>query len=144
MRKYCNVADRKDIIEGRLFMEKTKEVKKQGNFAEKHPKLNLLLGLALIIAMVVIIVLLVRFVALSIKSGMDASVVYLKNFVNNTDKVIVVAMITGTVSIIGVLFSSVVAKIIDYRYNVKKYLYDKREIPYEQFISMVYAIMADT
>ena len=36
-------------------MEKTKEVKKQGNFAEKHPKLNLLLGLALIIAMVVII-----------------------------------------------------------------------------------------
>ena len=28
MRKYCNVADRKDIIEGRLFMEKTKEVKK--------------------------------------------------------------------------------------------------------------------
>ena len=31
-------------------MEKTKEVKKQGNFAEKHPKLNLLLGLALIIA----------------------------------------------------------------------------------------------
>lgn len=45
MRKYCNVADRKDIIEGRLFMEKTKEVKKQGNFAEKHPKLNLLLGL---------------------------------------------------------------------------------------------------
>lgn len=91
-------------------MEKTKEVKKQGNFAEKHPKLNLLLGLALIIAMVVIIVLLVRFVALSIKSGMDASVVYLKSFVNNTDKVIVVAMITGTVSIIGVLFSSVVAK----------------------------------
>lgn len=78
MRKYSNVADRKDIIEGRLFMEKTKEVKKQGNFAEKHPKLNLLLGLALIIAMVVIIVLLVRFVALSIKSGMDASVVYLK------------------------------------------------------------------
>ena len=75
---------------------------------------------------------------------MDSSVVYLKNFVNNTDKVIVVAMITGTVSIIGVLFSSVVAKIIDYRYNVKKYLYDKREIPYEQFISMVYAIMSDT
>lgn len=67
MRKYSNVADRKDIIEGRLFMEKTKEVKKQGNFAEKHPKLNLLLGLALIIAMVVIIVLLVRFVALSIR-----------------------------------------------------------------------------
>lgn len=93
-------------------MEKTKEVKKQGNFAEKHPKLNLLLGLALIIAMVVIIVLLVRFVALSIKSGMDASVVYLKNFVNNTDKVIVVAMITGTVSmILSILVDTFISKI---------------------------------
>lgn len=63
---------------------------------------------------------------------------------NNTDKVIVVAMITGAVSIVGVVISSIVAKIIDYRYNVKKYLYDKREKPYEQFISMIYTIMEDT
>ena len=63
---------------------------------------------------------------------------------DNTDKVIVVAMITGAVSIVGVVISSIVAKIIDYRYNVKKYLYDKREKPYEQFISMIYTIMEDT
>ena len=31
------------------------------------------------------------------------------------------------------------------RYGLKKkYLYDKREVPYEQLISMVYTIMADT
>ena len=53
-------------------------------------------------------------------------------------------MITGMVSIIGVAFMSVIAKIIDYRYNVKKYLYDKREKPYEQFISIIYTIMEDT
>ncbi len=30
------------------------------------------------------------------------------------------------------------------RYNVKKYLYDKREAPYEQFISIIYTILEDT
>ena len=32
----------------------------------------------------------------------------------------------------------------EYQYNVKKYLYDKREISYEQFISIIYTIMEDT
>ena len=53
-------------------------------------------------------------------------------------------MITGMVSIIGVVFTSVIAKVIEYQYNVKKYLYDKREIPYDQFISIIYTIMEDT
>lgn len=53
-------------------------------------------------------------------------------------------MITGSVSIIGVVISSIIAKIIEYRYNVKKYMYDKRELPYEQFINMIYTIMEDT
>lgn len=53
-------------------------------------------------------------------------------------------MITGTVSITGVVISSIIAKIVDYRFNVKKLLYDKREVPYEQFIEMVYSIMEDT
>ena len=45
------------------------------------------------------------------------------------------------VSIVSVVFTSLIAKIIDYRYNVKKYLYDKREKPYEQFISIIYTVM---
>lgn len=45
---------------------------------------------------------------------------------------VIVAMITGMVSIVGVVFASVIAKNIDYRYNVKKYLYDKREMPYDK------------
>lgn len=74
---------------------------------------------------------------------MEQIINFLKNYVSTTDKVIIVAMITGSVSIIGVVISSVIAKIIDYRYNVKKYLYDKREKPYEQFIDMVYQIIED-
>lgn len=69
---------------------------------------------------------------------------YIINFVDSTDKVIVVAMITGTVSIIGVVISSIVARVVDYKYNVKRYLYDKREVPYEQFIEMIYTILEDS
>lgn len=53
-------------------------------------------------------------------------------------------MITGDVSIVGVVISSIVAKIVDYRYNVKKYLYDKREEAYKKFIEMIYTIMEET
>lgn len=48
-------------------------------------------------------------------NGIEHLVDFLKKFVNTTDKVIIVAMITGMVSIIGVVFTSVIAKIIDYR-----------------------------
>ena len=57
--------------------------------------------------------------------------IFVENFVNTSDQVIVVAMITGAVSITGVVISSIVAKIVEYKYNVKKYLYDKREEPYK-------------
>ena len=113
-------------------------------FSQRHPRINLLIGLILLALIVFIIVWLIWFVFSSLGKGVEQIVIFLKKFVSTTDKVIIVAMITGTVSIIGVVFTSVIAKVIDYRYNVKKYLYDKREIPYEQFISMVYTIMADT
>lgn len=69
---------------------------------------------------------------------------FVENFVNTSDQVIVVAMITGAVSITGVVISSIVAKIVEYKYNVKKYLYDKREEPYKQFVEMIYKIMEDS
>ena len=70
--------------------------------------------------------------------------IFVENFVNTSDQVIVVAMITGAVSITGVVISSIVAKIVEYKYNVKKYLYDKREEPYKQFVEMNYKIMEDS
>lgn len=76
---------------------------------------------------------------------------YLINILSNTiakfaqatskvDAVIIVALITGAVSILGVVLSSIVAKILEYRQNTKRYLYEKREEPYSEFIEMVYKL----
>lgn len=68
------------------------------------------------------------------------SVIKLNKIASNFDVVIVVSLITGAVSILGVVISSIVAKIIEYRQNTKRYLYEKKEEPYSEFIEMVYKI----
>ena len=113
-------------------------------FAEKHPKLNFLLGLILLIGIVVVAFLVAKWILGILGNGVVRVVNYVEDFVSTSDQVIVVAMITGAVSIIGVVISSIVAKVVDYKYNVKKYLYDKREEPYKQFVEMIYKIMEDT
>ena len=60
------------------------------------------------------------------------------------DAVIIVALITGAVSILGVVLSAIVAKILEYRQNTKRYLYEKREEPYSEFIEMVYKLQQST
>lgn len=122
----------------------SEKVEEKAPFAQRHPRINFMIGLVLLVILVFAIILLIWFVFSCLGNGIEYLVDFLKKFVSNTDKVIIVAMITGMVSIIGVVFTSVIAKIIDYRYNVKKYLYDKREKPYEQFISIIYTIMEDT
>lgn len=61
--------------------------------------------------------------------------------VSKMDAVVIVALITGAVSITGVIISSVVSKIIDYKKNRQEYLAQKREVPYMQFIEMYYRII---
>lgn len=119
-------------------------MEKKQTFAEKHPKLNSLIGLILLIAIVIVAFLVVKWILGILGDGVVRIVNYVKNFVSTSDQVIVVAMITGAVSITGVVISSIVAKVVDYKYNVKKYLYDKREEPYKQFVEMIYKIMEDT
>lgn len=119
-------------------------MEKKQTFAEKHPKLNFLLGLILLIAIVIITFLVAKWILGILGNGIVRVVNYVENFVSTSDQVIVVAMITGAVSITGVVISSIVAKVVDYKYNVKKYLYDKREEPYKQFVEMIYKIMEDT
>lgn len=118
-------------------------MKEKQTFAEKHPKINFMIGLLLLIGIVVVAVLLVKWIVEIVGDGIVSVVNFVKNFVNTSDQVIVVAMITGAVSITGVVISSIVAKIVEYRYNVKKYLYDKREEPYKQFVEMIYKMMED-
>lgn len=62
------------------------------------------------------------------------------NRLSNMDAVVTVALITGGVSIFGVVISSIVSKIIEYRQNIKRFLYEKKEEPYLEFIEMVYKI----
>lgn len=112
-------------------------------FAQRHPRIYFLIGFTLLVIFVLIAMWLIWFVFSCLGSGIEQLVTFLRKFVSTTDKVIIVAMITGMVSIVGVVFTSVIAKIIDYRYNVKKYLYDKREKPYEQFISIIYTVLED-
>ena len=119
-------------------------MEKKQSFAEKHPKLNFLLGLILLIAIVIVAFLVAKWILGILGNGVVRVVNYVENFVSTSDQVIVVAMITGAVSITGVVISSIVAKVVDYKYNVKKYLYDKREEPYKQFVEMIYRIMEDT
>lgn len=56
------------------------------------------------------------------------------------DAVIIVALITGLVSIAGVIISSIIAKIVDYRKSRQEYLTQKREEPYGEFVEMIYKI----
>ena len=114
------------------------------SFSEKHPVANFVLGCFILFSLLIAISSLLFLFLSLIGKGLNQGAIFLKHFVSTTDKVIIVAMITGSVSIIGVVISSIIAKIIEYRYNVKKYMYDKRELPYEQFINMIYTIMEDT
>lgn len=81
----------------------------------------------------------VRFIKLFIR--------HIGNFINilsSMDVVVIVALITGSVSILGVVISSIVSKVIEYKQTTKRYLYEKKEEPYSEFIEMVYKIQENT
>ena len=120
------------MINGGIMEEK--------NWSEKHPRLNLVLGFIMLIVVVLVGIWIVETIFEVLGNGIK----YIKSFLSTTDTVLVVAMFTGMVSITGVVISSIVAKVVEYRYNVKKYLYDRREEPYKKFIELIYTMMEDT
>jgi len=65
---------------------------------------------------------------------------WLSSLASKLDAVVIVALITGCVSIVGVVISSIVAKRIEYRRGRQEYLAKKREEPYGQFVDMIYKI----
>ena len=105
-------------------------------FAEKHPKLNLFLGFCLLIGIICISV----FVLVKIFSFLGTSFTKLLEAASNLDAVVIVALITGGVSLISVVFSSIIGKYWEYNRNRQLYLSQKREEAYKQFIYMVYRI----
>lgn len=64
--------------------------------------------------------------------------------VSKLDAVVIVALITGCVSIVGVVISSVFAKRVEYKRSRQEYLAKKREEPYGEFVDMIYKIQQNS
>ena len=100
-----------------------------GSFSNRHPRLNTFIGLALVIIIGTVCFVVVYYICLYFGRGINALVEWVSDMASKMEAVVIVAFITGMVSIIGVIISSVVAKIIDYRKNRQDYLARKREVP---------------
>ena len=118
------------------MQENTETASVKRSFSERHPKLNLLLGLFLFLILLVAALWLLQYVGNQIKEFLN----WLLTTVSKLDAVVIVALITGAVSIVGVVISSVVAKFIEYKKNRQDYLAQKREIPYGEFVNMIYKV----
>jgi len=109
---------------------------KNGAFAERHPVVNAIIGLIILIITCIIGLRLIKSLFNIIING----ILKLTEIASNLDAVVIVALITGLVSIIGVVISSIIAKIVDYRKSRQEYLTQKREKPYGEFVEMIYKI----
>ena len=119
---------------------KQKPTVKSVPFSERHPKLNFLLGLLLLLFWVAISGAIIYWFLQTAKSAITVAAEWLASLASKLDAVIIVALITGCVSIVGVLISSIIAKRIDYKRSRQEYLAKKREEPYGQFVDMIYKI----
>ena len=113
---------------------------KQQSFSEAHPILNTILAIIIFLGFVFICIMFLKWLITVIGNGLIDAGIWLKTLTSSLDAVIIVALITGSVSVVGVIFTSVVAKIVEYHQKRMEYLYRKREKPYYDFIEMVYKI----
>lgn len=114
--------------------------KNKQKFSERHPKLNMLISLLIVVVTLAFLGGSAYLIIILIRNGINSFIDWLKNLTSTLDAVIVVALITGTVSIIGVIFTTIIAKIIDSKHKRRDYLTHKREMPYGEFIDMVYKL----
>ncbi len=122
-------------------MKKSKKPNDSRSFAEKHPRLNFLIGLLLLFGMIAGAIAIAYYAIKFIGHIINTLVEWVSSVASTIDAVVIVAFITGAVSIIGVIISSIVAKSLDYRKARREYLAQKREKPYSDFISMYYKIL---
>ncbi len=67
---------------------------------------------------------------------LESFIIWLSSLSSKLDAIIIVALITGSISIV----SGVVLKMIDYKKARNEYLAKKREGPYGKYVDMVYKI----
>ena len=96
-------------------MSKKRKVTDTRPFAEKHPRWNFFIGLLLFLGMIAgaiaIAYYLIKFISHIVSSFVD----WISTVATTLDAVVIVALITGAVSIVGVIISSIVAKSLEYR-----------------------------
>lgn len=118
--------------------------KEKPSFSEKHSRWSALLGLFLLIVLIAIAGFAVFLLFKLIGIGIGLFIDWLKDIASKLDAVVIVALITGTVSLIGVVLSSIVAKRIEYKKARQDYLAKQRERSYSAFINMVYKLQKNT
>lgn len=98
--------------------------------------INMIYTLAIFAVFLFMIYLMIKYTGFLIIKGFEK----ITHITSNTNNLVIVAIITGGISIVTALITSVIAKIIEYRQITKRYLYEKREKPYSEFIAMVYKL----
>lgn len=120
-------------------MEKNKQP-----FSQRHPKWNLIIGIILLLIIIALIVgaayLLIKLLCLSIVKVVE----WIASMSSKLDAVVIVALITGAVSIIGVVISSVFTKAIEHKQKRQEYLTQKREESYGGFVEIVYKLQKNS
>lgn len=117
-----------------------KKTKEKIPLAQKHPKLKFILELLTFLGTATVFLLFVIFLIEIIGIGITSFLDWSKKTLSKLDTVVVVALITGAVSLVSVLFTSVISKIIEYKQKRRDYLNQKREESYEQFVDMYFKI----
>lgn len=102
-------------------------------FAQKHPKLNIALGIIILALLVVIAMILIKW--------LFGGFITIISRVGKVDAVVITAIIAGAVSITGVIISSIVGKCLEFKKTRQEYLAQKREEPYGDFTKMVYKLL---
>ena len=126
---------------GKVLERKTKEnVNKTIPFSERHPKLNIIMALCIIVIIASLGYIAGYYLLYCLGVIFARLLAWLKNELFKLDAVVIVAFITGGVSIFGVIINSIVAKILEFRRTRQEYLAKKREMPYGEFVEMVYKI----
>ena len=110
-------------------------------FSERHPRWNFFIGLLLFFGMIAGAIAIVYYAIKFISHIVSSFVDWISTVASTLDAVVIVALITGAVSIVGVIISSIVAKSLEYRKARREYLAQKREKPYSDFVAMYYKIL---
>ena len=122
-------------------MSKKDKITDPRPFSEKHPRWNFFIGLLLLFGMIAGAIAIVYYAIKFISHIVSSFVEWISTVATTLDAVVIVALITGAVSIAGVIISSIVAKSLEYRKARREYLAQKREKPYSDFVAMYYKIL---